>query len=315
MKRILAAALTAAFALSSNACGGDGSANRQDGLEEVTLGIAPVAASAIFQVGADQGFFREESIDLEITIVQGGSAVLPGVVANKPQFATSNAVTLLTAGDQDVPVKIVSNASADNLAPAKGAFGVVAGVGTGIKTTADLAGKTVAVNTLKGLGDFTVGEAVRNAGGDPDRVKYVELAFPDMAAVLKKGDVDAVWVPEPYLTQLTGEGLGHLVGYTTQESLPGLASYVFTSAKTDKELVERMTRALNKTLEYADDHTAEVQKAAVDLTGLSLEAIEAGTMGAFGPDLREDAFRTAAELMEDRGWIEDGDAAAALVLP
>lgn len=312
MKKLLAATLTATLALSLAACGSDEGAG---GAEKVTLGIAPVAPSAIFQVGVDQGFFEDEGIELEITIVQGGSAVLPGVIAGKPQFATSNAMTLLTAGDQNIPVKIVSNASSDQLPPGKGAFGVVAPAGSDIKTTADLAGKMVAVNTLKGLGDFTIGEAIRNAGGDPDDVKYLELPFPDMAAALKKEHVDAVWVTEPYLTQLTTDGSGQLVGYTTQESLPGLPAYVFTSAKTDDDVVARMTRALNATLEYAESHPEEVRSAAVELTGLPRETIEASVLGAFGTDLHEDTLREAAELMEDRNWIDDGSTAADRVLP
>jgi NitT/TauT family transport system substrate-binding protein len=60
-----------------------------------------------------------------------------------------------------------------------------------IRTAADLAGKRVAVNTLKNIGDTTIRASVRKAGGDPSSIKFVELAFPDMPAALQAGRVDA----------------------------------------------------------------------------------------------------------------------------
>jgi NitT/TauT family transport system substrate-binding protein len=317
MKRFLVATAATALALGLAACGGGGDEGGGGGesLQKVVMGIAPVAPAAVFQVGIDQGFFEDEGINLELKMVQGGAAVLPGVVAGDPQFATSNAITLLNARDQGIPVKIVSNGSADRLPPEKGLYGVVARTGSDIKSTADLRGKSLAVNTLRGLGEFTVGEAVRKAGGNPTDVPYVELPFPDMPAALTNANVDAVWVPEPFLTQLITGGTGQLVGYTTQESVPGLASYVFTSERTDADLVERMTRALNKMLEYGEAHTDEVQTAAVEITGIPLETLQKSGMESFGTDLHEDTLRTVADLMEERGWIKDGSAAVEGLLP
>ena len=314
MKKLLAATLATVLASSMVACGEGGDSGGSD-VDKVSLGIAPIAAAAVFQVGIDQGFFKDEGIDLKLLIVQGGAPVLPGVLKGSPEFATTNAITLLTAQDKGIDVKIVANASADKLPPEPGLFGVVAPKGSNIKTTADLVGKSVAVNAINGLGDFTVGEAVRNAGGQPDDVKFLELPFPDMAAALKNGHVDAVWVPEPYLTQLTTAGRGQLVGYTTQESVPGLASYVFTSPKTDPDLVARMTRALNKALDYGEAHTDEVNAAAVDITGVPLEELRKTPMAVLGSDLHEDSLAKLADLLQKRGWTENGSSNVEAVLP
>ncbi|MEV6639588.1 ABC transporter substrate-binding protein [Amycolatopsis sp. NPDC051371] len=311
----MAAAVAAALALGSAGCGGGGAATGSNGLEKVVFGLAPVAPAGAFQVGIDQGFFKAEGIELELKVVQGGAAVLPGVMSGNPMFATSNAITLLTARDQGIPVKIVSNASADRVPPAKGLYGVVARQGSAIRTTADLKGKTVAINTLRGLGEFTVGEAVKKAGGAPGDVHYVELPFPDMAAALKKGNVDAVWVPEPFLTSLTTDGTGQLAGYTTQESVPGLASYVFTSERTDADVVARMTRALKKTLDYAEGHTDKVQAAATVLSGIPLATLQKSGMESFGTDLHTDTLSAVGNLMQQRGWIKDGAGAVKGLLP
>jgi NitT/TauT family transport system substrate-binding protein len=326
MRRVLAATASAALVIGLAACGGDsgGDSGGSDGgsssegeLQTVIFGVAPVAPTGALQVGVDQGFFEEEGIELDVQQVQGGAAVLPGVMAGDPQFATSNAITLLTARDQGLGVKIVSNWSSDKLPPEKGLYGVVVPTGSDIATLKDLEGKKVATNTLRGLGDFTVSEAARKAGANPDNINFVELPFPDMPAALESGSVDAMWVPEPFLSTAIASG-NQLVAYTTQESVPGLASYVFTSeqlAKEDPDLLAAMTRALEKTLVYADEHTDEVQAAAAEITGLPLETLQASGMEAFGTDLGEDNLNEVASLMEQRGWIEDGDAAVEGLLP
>ncbi|WP_326692575.1 ABC transporter substrate-binding protein [Streptomyces sp. NBC_01795] len=309
--------------MSVAACGGNsasttGTGSGAGGLRKVVFGAAPVAPTGALQVGIDKGFFKEEGIEVEVKMVQGGAAVLPGVMAGNPQFSTSNATTLLTARDRGLGVKIISHWSSDRKPPQKGMYGVVVPKGSAIKSLTDLQGKKVAVNTLRGLGDFTVGEAVRKAGGNPDKINFVELAFPDMSAALKGGHVNAVWVPEPFLSRLLNDGSGRLVGYTTQESVPGLASYVFTSDRlqnSDPKLVAAVTRALNKTLEYAQDHTAEVQSAAAKITDIPKATLKASGMESFGTDLRKPQLEETAKLMQERGWIKNGPKAAADVLP
>ena len=46
----------------------------------------------------------------------------------------------------------------------------------------------------------------RAAGGDDSKLKFVELAFPDMPAALNNKLVDAAWIVEPFLTVAKGQG-------------------------------------------------------------------------------------------------------------
>ena len=79
---------------------------------------------------------------------------------------------------------------------------VVASAKSGITRPAELAGRRVAVNSLGAAGDVTIMAAVEKDGGDPSTIKFVEVAFPDAPAQLEAGNIDAAWVPEPFVTQL-----------------------------------------------------------------------------------------------------------------
>ncbi len=49
---------------------------------------------------------------------------------------------------------------------------------------------------LNNIGDTTVKTAVAEAGGDPSKVTFVEMPFPDMPAHLAAGTIDAAWEAE-----------------------------------------------------------------------------------------------------------------------
>ena len=312
-------AALAAATLALAACGGDDGAggDEEGGIRQVSIGMLPIAPTGALQVGIDQGFFEDEGIELSIDMAQGGAALVPGVMSGDPEFASSNPVSLLTARDAELDVQVVSHWSSDLEPPADGINGVVSSAGSGIESPADLAGRTVAINTLQSMGDLTIREAVRQDGGDPDDVDFVELAFPDMPAALEAGNVDAVWVPEPFLSGLVGGG-ATLVDYTSQLAVPGMPTqYIFTSGQlleSDPELVESMQAALEKTLEYADEHPDEVKAAATSLTEIPAEALENAGMEAFGTDLREEQLARVGELMLTEGWI-DSEADLDALLP
>jgi NitT/TauT family transport system substrate-binding protein len=303
-------AALAAATLALAACGGDGSAGGDDkkgGVQKVSIGMLPIAPTGALQVGIDKGFFKEEGIELSIDLAQGGAALVPGVMSGDPQFASSNPVSLLTARNAGLDVRIVSHWSSDLKPPKKGINGVVSAAGSGIKSPADLAGHKVAINTLRSMGDLTIREAVRKDGGDPNDVDFVELAFPNMPAALEAGNVDAVWVPEPFLSGLVAGG-STLVGYTSQSAVPGMPTqYIFTSGrlvKSDPELVKSMTAALDKTLAYADEHPDEVKAATTRITKIPAAALKNAGMEAFGTDLRKEELARVGELMQKEGWID-----------
>jgi NitT/TauT family transport system substrate-binding protein len=308
-RRISMAAALAAATFAVAACGGDdgSGSDEEGGIQQVSIGMLPIAPTGALQVGIDEGFFEEEGIELTIDMAQGGAALVPGVMSGDPQFASSNPVSLLTARDADLDVQVISHWSSDLEPPEDGINGVVSAADSGIKSPADLAGRTVAINTLQSMGDLTIREAVRQDGGDPDDVDFVELAFPDMPASLEAGNVDAVWVPEPFLSGLVAGG-ATLVDYTSQVAVPGMPTqYIFTSGQlieSDPELVESMTAALEKTLAYADEHPDEVKAAATSLTEIPAEALENAGMEAFGTDLRQEQLTRVGELMLAEGWIE-----------
>lgn len=318
-KRWAAVLSAAVFTLAACGGGGDepggGSPGADGELRSVTVGMLPILPTAALYAGIDQGFFEEQGLELEIQTGQGGAALLPAVVSGEMEFATSNPVSLLQALEQGLDVRAIAHWTSTNI-EGEDASAVVALGDSGIETAADLAGKSVAVNTLSGMGGLTIREAVRQDGGDPDAVEFVELGFPDMPAALEQGNIDAAWVPEPFITIVLDSG-GQVVTYPGQESVPGHPTQMFfTSAQlveSNPELVEAMTAAVNATLEYAQQNPDAVRAAIPQVLEMDPALVERVRMEDFGSDLRVEEITRLAELMVSDGLLEQDTDVEALV--
>jgi len=171
-----------------------------DALTSVTVGIIPIVDVAPLYLGVEKGFFKDAGLDVKTEKAQGGAAIVPAVVSNQYQFGFSNSVSLMLAQSKGLDLKVVSNGNSTTGVEGKDFGAVVVKDDSTIQGAKDLEGKKVAVNTLNNINTVTINESVRKAGGDPSKVTYVELPFPEIAPAVAKGDVDAGQVVEPFTT-------------------------------------------------------------------------------------------------------------------
>ncbi|MER6136104.1 ABC transporter substrate-binding protein [Streptomyces sp. NPDC001815] len=308
----LAAVLTtivAAAGCGSSDSGAGGSSSSGGGkTAQVKVGIIPIVDVAPLYLGQKKGFFGSRGIDLEMVSAQGGAAIIPGVVNGQFQFGFSNTTSLMVAQVKGVPVKSVVNGAASNGKVGGDVTGVAVKKDSSIKSAKDLAGHTVAVNTLQNIGDTTVRESVRADGGDPSKVKFVEIAFDQMPAALDGGRVDAAWMGEPAMTVAKAQGV-RVVASPFAETDPKLtvATY-FTSAKLQKEnpdLVKRFTEAMTESLQYATDHPDEARQILTTYTKISGDVLEKLTLPSWPPDIDMASLEKLASLGERDGLFGD----------
>jgi NitT/TauT family transport system substrate-binding protein len=285
------------------------------GAQQVKVGIIPILDVAPIYLGKEKGFFTSRNIELTLESGQGGAAIVPGVVSGQFQFGFSNVTSLLIAQSRGLPLKVVSNGVAST-GKDKADFGGVVTRDDSIKTAADLAGKQVAVNTLKNIGDSTIRASVRKAGGDPSSIKFVELAFPDMPAALQADRVDAIWVVEPFLSTSLGEG-GRLVASNYVDTAPDLTVAVyFTSeqlTKDDPDLVKRFTEAMTESLAYAESHPDEARQVLTTYTQIDEAVIQELTLPKWPPEINRESVETLATLAVQDGLVTEQPDLAALL--
>lgn len=300
-----------AFALALTGCSDEtsSSADTDDGeIQTVTVGVMPVAVTAAFEYGTEQGIFEQHGLDVDIQSGQGGAAALPAVSGGSLDLAIGNPLSIMIAADQGLDMRIVSGYAAPPIENDM-TNGIVVQADSGIETWRDLEGKTVAVNAVQTQGDLVVKGAVANDGGDPDEVKFTELGFPDMEAQLEIGNVDAIWQPEPFLTaNLNNPERANLgsANAAVIDELPPLV--VFTSAdyaEANSELLDTFESALAEVLEAASEDSDGFRQQVSEYLDMPMEVAEVMTIDELGTEIAPNALPELADLAFEYGYIDD----------
>jgi NitT/TauT family transport system substrate-binding protein len=306
MRRLLAGLTAGAFLLATAACGSSddsgtsGGGSSSGGATTVKLGLIPIVDVAPVYLGVQRGFYEKHGLKLSITTAQGGAAIVPAVVSGQYQFGFSNVTSLMVAQSNRVPVKAVSNGIASTGVQGKDFNALMVKKGSAITSPKDLEGKQVAINTLKNINETAVRESVRKAGGDPDEVKFVELAFDQMAAALEQGRVDAVSVVEPATATVRSQG-GVEIASPLVDVAPNLTvALYFTSQQylqKNPEAVKKFQEATAESLAYAEAHPDEVRQIITTYTKIPASVLAQVTL----PKWPAAANRPSIEALEKLG--------------
>lgn len=306
MKRrfITTGALIASAMMLLAGCAGSGTAEpsaagSDGGLRKVTVGALPLVDIAPLWAGIQAGIFEEHGLDVEVTIVQGGAQTVPALLSGDVQFIVSQPFVPIRADLQDLGVVLIGGYS-ESTAEGVDSSAVVAAADAGIARAADLAGRTVAVNSIGGSGQVTIMASVEKDGGDPDSIKFVEVAFPDVPAQLAAGTMDAAFIVDPFTYALTSRG-DKLVNYP-QQAIPGLATGAFVTSQaiidSDPKLVEDFAAAVKDVFAWAPDNEPALRQAIKDNLELPEGVADTIRLSAYSFELNEPAIKDLADYAQ-----------------
>ena len=306
MAQRLLIALACAAALT--ACGGDDEqAGGGSAPKKLKVGVIPIADVAPLYLGIEKGFFKEENLEIEPKLAEGGAAIVPAVVSGANDIGFSNTTSLLIAASKGLPVQILSQGDIGGTGDDDAPDALLVKKGSDIREPKQLEGKTVAVNTLNNVGPLTINNALEKRGVDYKSVKYVEVPFPEAVAALEADRVDAIWVVEPFQTAATNAG-HKILFHPFEEAAPNFTVATYFTTKEfmakEKDTVERFTRAINKSLEYAQQHPDEIRKVVTTYTKIPEALAQKMVLPRWGVDLHEDTIELTSRLALKYGLIE-----------
>lgn len=290
------------------ACGGGADDENADGLTEVSVGTIPAVLSAPLFLGIEEGIFEKHGLELEVSFADGGAAVIPSVLSGENQFGYSNSVSQLAALGEGLPLEIVHSSWAPHAEVEDDDHGILVDPDSGIEEPADLEGKNIAVNTLQNIGEVHIRKAFEDLGIDDESLSWTQLPFPDMAEALERGDVDAIWVSEPFRTPAMDDGLELLMSAGAQAFPEQVGGYYSTSAKyagENPEVVEAFQDAMTEVNEFATDNPELVREVAVEEMGIDEDVAQRMTLPLFPNDDDLEALESYAEYAVKFGILQE----------
>jgi NitT/TauT family transport system substrate-binding protein len=290
--------------------------------EPVKLRVStiPIADTAAFEVARTKGFFAAEGLDVDTTPTPGGAAGIPALVSGQLQFTFSNVVSILLAASQGLDLVIVAPVNTTGDAPPDLA-GIVSKPGSTFKDGKSLEGKRVAVNSRNNIIWLYTREWVQATGGDPNKVTYIEVPFPQMTDAVQQGRVDAAMLVEPFLSAGLKSGQLESIAWpysTVQKRIP-VAQFVTTKAyaQANPEIVEKFRRGLDKGTAWANANLAsdEFLQIVSGFTKTPVERIKAATMPIFVTAIDPKSVEAVAALMKQQGLLKSDVDVRTLIHP
>jgi NitT/TauT family transport system substrate-binding protein len=167
------------------------------------IGAAANETYAEVYYALDMGFFRDAGLDVDITTMVSGAAIIAGVAGGALDIGGAGATAIANAHIHGLPIYLVAPAGVySTTSPTSG---LIVGKNSAMTKARDLSGKTVAVTTLRDISQVAVMSWIDHNGGDSAKVQFIELPASEMGTAVASGRVDAAFVPEPNFSQTLGE--------------------------------------------------------------------------------------------------------------
>jgi NitT/TauT family transport system substrate-binding protein len=304
---IVAAGL--AMLLATAACGGSAtSATSGGGLEKthLTVGALPIVDDAPLFLAIKNGYFKQQGLTVTTQIIPQSTLAIPDMLHGTVDIiGTGNYVSFFEGQAKGAfSIKVLAAGSVCT----KSNFSILALPSSGIKGPAGLAGKTIAVNLTNNIQTLLTNAELKANGVNPASVKYVVIPFPDMAAALKAGQVDAVSVVEPFLTGTEQSDGAVPVMQECTGSLAAfpLGGYFATAAWAARypHTAHAFQLAIAKAQAFANAHPAAVRAILPTYTKISIAAAPHINLGLFPPTMNPAQLQRVADLMLAGGLLK-----------
>lgn len=318
-RKALIALLTTSLLLALTACGvGRGSAIEIEPGDSIRVGVIPTASFAPLYIAMKKGYFEEYDIEVEPQVVQNAAAVAPSVLNGQLQFGTAAASPFLSAVDKGIPLKAVANSSS-NSTDGTDETALMVSSTSDINSPKELEGKTVAVNGLSALPHVAALEAIALDGGDPSKVTFVAMPFPDMVGALRQGRIDGAALAEPFYSQSLEAGDREITTLYATAFDPGSTTTLFFTAdpfiETNPELVKNFQAAINRASLDAAQDPELVREVLVEYGNMDPEVAESTGLPNYSAELTPDGLSQIGEVMSRFDLLDEQIHGTELVLP
>jgi NitT/TauT family transport system substrate-binding protein len=313
MRRVCSGLAVLAACAALAACGSDepsGATSQAEGgakVTKITIGTVPHVNLAPAWIAMDEGILARHGLQASGDAAAGSAAALPSLLQGSVQFIPLNTASLVTAASKGVPVKALAPivVGPDSEEQPNSPLAVLRN--GPIESLRDLAGKTIAVNLLRNIGELTTRETLERAGVDTTTVKFVAIEFPEMLASLKKGRVDAVVTAEPFWSAMKADGARMLADtFLALKPRLGTGFWVTTDRYLTEhpDVVKRFTAAIQEANGYAAAHPDAVRAAVAKHTETPSAVAERMVLPAFSTQIDKPSIDLFAQIAKRFGVID-----------
>jgi NitT/TauT family transport system substrate-binding protein len=235
----------------------------------------------------DMGFLHDAGLDVEITIMRNTAAQLAALLAGSIDIASTSFVTLATLKSRGLDVRMIAPSE---IYVGKPTIVVMTPKASSVRSAADFAGKTLAVN---GLGDSlqTLLLSWLDANkGNSAATNFIEMPMPEIGVALRQGRVDGGILAEPFATaakadcRVVGDACSSVAKTFVMDGYCGNAAWL----SQNREAARRFAGAMNKAARWANAHRTETAAILARYTKISADTVLDTVRATYGENVMTD---------------------------
>lgn len=272
--------------------------------QTISMATTPVDSAAEPYFGFEGGFFKSAGLDVQLENGSAnGAAIAAAVAAGSLDVGVSNIVSVVQARARNIPFVVIGPGGLYTSRTPSTLLFVPSG--SPVRTASDLTGKTVAVNTLRGIPQYGTMAWIDKNGGHSDAVKFVEIGPADMLVALRDQRIDAGAFVEPFVTP--ARAIGRPIGAPFDAIAPSFLITVFFTtlgwARAHTDAVRRLQDALAKTAGWANKHHDRTGEILMKYAKLGPETLRTMQRTVFAERLNVDQVQPVIDLAAKYGGI------------
>lgn len=269
------------------------------------INLIPVADVAPVHIGLKQGYFKDAGLDLVITPSSGGAVGIPGLLGGAFDVIYGNNVSTILALSRGMDIRILSAATEFTYTNA----GVASRKADKLKPGKDLEGKTIAVNTRNNAIWLYAYSWIRERGGDPTKVNFKEVPFPQMIDAVRQKQVDGAFLITPFFNRATDDPELEVIGhpYELQPKIQvGLYLCAGKTARENPALVNDFLKGLKRSNAWYDENlkSPELDELVAGYTKLPADIVARIPRGEACKSVSTDELRKTMQRMLDANLLD-----------
>src|SRR5262245_14620021 len=151
-RRLFVATIVSAFA-GAVLFGGSAASSPGKKLATINLDTLNIANALPLDLGVQKGFFAQHGIEIHKTVLQSGNDVVLALANGNGDIGYLGYVPAMIGRTQGIKFQMISPSEVEGTSVEDNWQNIMVKGSSSIRTPQDLAGKTIAVNALKGVGE------------------------------------------------------------------------------------------------------------------------------------------------------------------
>lgn len=283
----------------------------------IRLGTVGVEEAAMVYYAQEKGFFKQAGLDVNFSMFPNGGSVSQALLAGALDVGVTNSGSLSSAHARGLPMVLIQCGAV--YTPASPIAYLVVGPNTGIKTAKDLAGKTVAVSTLRDMVQGSTMAWIDANGGSAKAVNFVEIPTIAQAPAIAQGRIHGGVIVEPLYTQSKANlvTVGRVYEAVNNKGPFQTLGVVANKNWTDSNgaLARRASFAIRAAARWANRHHAECGPLLAAYTKISPDVIAAYPRIAFAESNNSTLVQPVVDMLARFGFLASGFDAASVFAP